>query len=181
MTFLFDERNSCKYTRTFAFSCFIHSFNSLNYFSFVIYRMKLSYVNVNKFVLHIVPVKVNVTVEQSQFPEGSEISIGCGVDGYPIPRVLWYKNNELIRTDNRIKISGKIIDETPCSRPNKTNHAWYDLLCQFALDIMTNRESLLFQNSIGSSSTTRIARTPADIDVKQPTSTLRILTASTYA
>ncbi|XP_032682374.1 papilin-like [Odontomachus brunneus] len=52
-----------------------------------------------------VPVKVNVTVEQSQFAEGSEISIGCGVDGYPVPLVLWYKNDELIRTDNRIKIS----------------------------------------------------------------------------
>ncbi|XP_072747679.1 papilin isoform X3 [Anoplolepis gracilipes] len=52
-----------------------------------------------------VPVKVNASVEQLQFPEGSDISIACTVDGYPIPRVLWYKNDELIRTDNRIKIS----------------------------------------------------------------------------
>ncbi|RLU15132.1 hypothetical protein DMN91_013019 [Ooceraea biroi] len=52
-----------------------------------------------------VPVKVNVSVEQTQFPEGSDISIGCTVDGYPIPRVLWYKDDKLIQTDNRIKIS----------------------------------------------------------------------------
>ncbi|CAL1675129.1 unnamed protein product [Lasius platythorax] len=52
-----------------------------------------------------VPVKVNVSAGQSHFPEGSDISISCAVDGYPIPRVLWYKNDELIRTDNRIKIS----------------------------------------------------------------------------
>ncbi|XP_011689368.1 PREDICTED: papilin isoform X5 [Wasmannia auropunctata] len=52
-----------------------------------------------------VPVKVNVSAEQLQFPEGSDISIACTVDGYPIPRVLWYKDDELIRTNNRIKIS----------------------------------------------------------------------------
>lgn len=68
--------------------------------------------NVKKLDLYTVPIKVNVSVEQSQFPEGSEISIACGVDGYPIPRVLWYKDNELIQTDNRIKISGKIINST---------------------------------------------------------------------
>jgi len=55
-----------------------------------------------------VPVKVNVSAGQSQFPEGSDISIACNVDGYPIPRVLWYKDDELIQTNNRIKISGKI-------------------------------------------------------------------------
>lgn len=54
------------------------------------------------------PVKVNVSAGQSQFPEGSDISIACNVDGYPIPRVLWYKDDELIQTNNRIKISGKI-------------------------------------------------------------------------
>lgn len=53
------------------------------------------------------PVKVNASAGQSQFPENSDISIACAVDGYPIPRVLWYKNDELIQTDNRIKISGK--------------------------------------------------------------------------
>ncbi|XP_070527125.1 papilin isoform X2 [Cardiocondyla obscurior] len=52
-----------------------------------------------------VPVNVNVSAGQSQFPEGSDISIACNVDGYPIPRVLWYKNDELIQTNNRIMIS----------------------------------------------------------------------------
>ncbi|XP_036145237.1 papilin isoform X3 [Monomorium pharaonis] len=52
-----------------------------------------------------VPVKVNVSAGQSQFPEGSDISIACIVDGYPIPRVLWFKDDQLIQTSNRIKIS----------------------------------------------------------------------------
>lgn len=54
-----------------------------------------------------VPIKVNVSAGQSQFPEGSDISIACAVEGYPIPRVLWYKDEKLIQTDNRVKISGK--------------------------------------------------------------------------
>lgn len=62
---------------------------------------------VNKFDLHTVPVKVNISLEQSQFPENSDINIPCAVDGYPIPRVIWYKNDKPIRPDNRIEISGK--------------------------------------------------------------------------
>lgn len=64
------------------------------------------------------PVKVNVSAGQSQFPEGSDISIACAVDGYPIPRVLWYKNDELIRTDNRIKISGKKVHSNTLNSAN---------------------------------------------------------------
>ncbi|XP_035723305.1 papilin-like isoform X5 [Vespa mandarinia] len=52
-----------------------------------------------------VPVNVTVSVGQAQFPEGSDISIGCAIDGYPIPRVLWYKDDNLIQTNNRVKIS----------------------------------------------------------------------------
>lgn len=54
------------------------------------------------------PVAVNVTSSGSQYPVGSEISIGCAVDGYPIPRVLWFKNDDLIRTDGRVTISGNV-------------------------------------------------------------------------
>lgn len=63
--------------------------------------------NVNINLIYAVPVKVNVSLEQTQFPESSDISIPCTVDGYPIPHVLWYKDDKLIETDNRIKISGK--------------------------------------------------------------------------
>ncbi|XP_043274071.1 papilin [Venturia canescens] len=52
-----------------------------------------------------VPVNVNVSTDQTEYPVGSDISLHCTVDGYPIPTVLWYKNDELILTDDRIKIS----------------------------------------------------------------------------
>ncbi|XP_044011690.1 papilin isoform X3 [Aphidius gifuensis] len=52
-----------------------------------------------------VPVAVNVTSSGNEYPVGSEINIGCSVDGYPIPKVLWYKDGDIIRTDGRITIS----------------------------------------------------------------------------
>ncbi|XP_074105077.1 proteoglycan-like sulfated glycoprotein papilin isoform X3 [Cotesia typhae] len=52
-----------------------------------------------------VPVVVNVTSSGNKFPVGSDFSIACTVDGYPIPQVLWYKDNEILRTDGRITIS----------------------------------------------------------------------------
>ena len=53
------------------------------------------------------PVTANISIGQSQFPEGSDITIACNVDGYPIPRVFWYKDNELIHQNNRIQITGR--------------------------------------------------------------------------
>lgn len=71
------------------------------------------------------PVKVNVSAGQSQFPEGSDISIACTVDGYPIPRVLWYKDDELIRTNNRIKISGKAISNNAVLKKTQMSFCKY--------------------------------------------------------
>ncbi|XP_046586729.1 papilin isoform X8 [Neodiprion lecontei] len=51
-----------------------------------------------------VPVKVNVTAEDGQFPVGSDFSILCNVYGYPIPTVQWYKDDRLIQTTEKIKI-----------------------------------------------------------------------------
>jgi hypothetical protein len=56
-----------------------------------------------------VPVKVNVTVDDGPFAEGGEISIACNVEGFPIPRVAWYKDDNRIEKSNRITISGKCI------------------------------------------------------------------------
>ncbi|XP_015589222.1 papilin isoform X3 [Cephus cinctus] len=56
-------------------------------------------------VRYTVPVKVNISVPQNEFPEGSDISIACNVDGYPIPRVEWYKDDVLIQMNNRVRIS----------------------------------------------------------------------------
>ncbi|CAK9814021.1 Ppn [Anthophora quadrimaculata] len=52
-----------------------------------------------------VPVKINITIGQTQFPEGSDVSIACYVDGYPSPRVQWFKDDVLIIPNNRIQIS----------------------------------------------------------------------------
>lgn len=53
------------------------------------------------------PLKVNVSVEQEQWPEGSDITISCHVDGYPIEKVQWYKDEVPLETNNHIRVSGK--------------------------------------------------------------------------
>ncbi|XP_034936854.1 papilin isoform X2 [Chelonus insularis] len=52
-----------------------------------------------------VPVSVNVSTPSNEVQHGSQFSITCKVDGYPIPQVLWYKDNDIIRTDGRVSIS----------------------------------------------------------------------------
>jgi Immunoglobulin I-set domain. len=44
-------------------------------------------------------VKVNITLETQVFGVGSDISIPCDVDGYPIPQVFWYKDGQVIEND----------------------------------------------------------------------------------
>ncbi|XP_077270107.1 proteoglycan-like sulfated glycoprotein papilin isoform X5 [Temnothorax americanus] len=85
-----------------------------------------------------VPVKVNVSAGQSQFPEGSDISIACTVDGYPIPRVLWYKDDELIQTNNRIKISE--LNRLIISDANREDSGRYR--CEAANDFSSNSDSV---------------------------------------
>lgn len=55
----------------------------------------------------IVPVKANITLEKSQYGVGEEISIPCNVDGYPIPRVQWLKDEEPIQPSVRLNITGE--------------------------------------------------------------------------
>ncbi|XP_063221793.1 papilin isoform X2 [Bacillus rossius redtenbacheri] len=52
-----------------------------------------------------VPVKTNVTMTQTLFPVGSDISIPCDVDGYPIPVVTWYKDEVPLQSSERIQIT----------------------------------------------------------------------------
>ncbi|KAI5748262.1 hypothetical protein M8J77_023592 [Diaphorina citri] len=49
--------------------------------------------------VYAVPVKVNITLETQVFGVGSDISIPCDVDGYPIPQVFWYKDGQVIEND----------------------------------------------------------------------------------
>ncbi|XP_046998769.1 papilin isoform X1 [Schistocerca americana] len=53
----------------------------------------------------VVPVQVNVTVDRTVYPVGSEISIACDVDGYPIPQVQWFKDDNPLQVGNRIQVS----------------------------------------------------------------------------
>jgi hypothetical protein len=57
--------------------------------------------------LYLVPVQANVTLTRTVYPIGSDISIPCDVDGYPIPQVVWYKDEQLLEASERIHITGQ--------------------------------------------------------------------------
>lgn len=42
---------------------------------------------------------------RTTWPVGSDVSIPCDVDGYPIPQVQWYKNNLRLEPSELIQIS----------------------------------------------------------------------------
>jgi hypothetical protein len=52
-----------------------------------------------------VPVQANISLTRTVYPIGSDISIPCDVDGYPIPQVVWYKDEELLEPSERIHIT----------------------------------------------------------------------------
>ncbi|RZF45831.1 hypothetical protein LSTR_LSTR013726, partial [Laodelphax striatellus] len=54
--------------------------------------------------IFVVPVSTNITMEQSTFPVGSDISIPCDVDGYPVPLVRWYKDDQPIHSGDSDRI-----------------------------------------------------------------------------
>jgi len=43
--------------------------------------------------------------ERTSYSVGSEIAINCDVQGYPEPRVTWYKDESRIIADNRIQLT----------------------------------------------------------------------------
>lgn len=55
------------------------------------------------------PVKVSITQRQHEFAEGKDVSIGCDVEGYPIPQVEWYKDGQPLQQSQRVQISGDIL------------------------------------------------------------------------
>jgi hypothetical protein len=59
------------------------------------------------FFSHTVPVQANISLTRTVYPIGSDISIPCDVDGYPIPQVVWNKDEELLEPSERIHITGE--------------------------------------------------------------------------
>ncbi|XP_046402802.1 LOW QUALITY PROTEIN: papilin [Ischnura elegans] len=53
----------------------------------------------------LVPVKANITLYQTTYPVSSDISIPCHVEGYPIPRVLWYKDDSILENTERVQLA----------------------------------------------------------------------------
>jgi hypothetical protein len=58
-------------------------------------------------LLFLVPVQANVSLTRTVYPIGSDISIPCDVDGYTIPQVVWYKDEQLLEPSERIHVTGE--------------------------------------------------------------------------
>ncbi len=54
-----------------------------------------------------VTVQTNIALNKTSYLAGSDISITCDVTGSPAPEVRWYKNDERLVSDERIKVGGK--------------------------------------------------------------------------
>ncbi|XP_060859868.1 papilin isoform X4 [Metopolophium dirhodum] len=48
-----------------------------------------------------VPVRVNISLPTTTIAVGSDLTIPCSVDGYPIPTVTWYKDGQILRNNER--------------------------------------------------------------------------------
>lgn len=44
--------------------------------------------------------------EQQNYPVGADIHIHCEVQGYPQPRVTWYKDNNQVTSSDRLQHAG---------------------------------------------------------------------------
>lgn len=53
-----------------------------------------------------VPVNATITLDITQYPLDSDVTIPCDVEGYPVPRVLWFKDNDLLQPSRKIEITG---------------------------------------------------------------------------
>ncbi|KAG8234586.1 hypothetical protein J437_LFUL013848 [Ladona fulva] len=51
-----------------------------------------------------VPAKANIALLRATFNISSEISIPCEVEGYPIPSVVWYKENHQLEAGERVDL-----------------------------------------------------------------------------
>lgn len=54
-----------------------------------------------------VPVRVNISLPTTTIAVGSDLTIPCSVDGYPIPTVTWYKDGQILQNNERTQATGK--------------------------------------------------------------------------
>lgn len=54
---------------------------------------------------YIAPVHTNISASQRVFPVGGDVSIPCQADGFPIPKVTWYRDGMRLDPSDTIRIS----------------------------------------------------------------------------
>lgn len=52
-----------------------------------------------------IPISVMVPLARTEYEAGEDISISCEVEGYPVPRVTWLKNNARLPRSDRIVVN----------------------------------------------------------------------------
>lgn len=85
-----------------------------------------------------VPVKANITLPQTTYTEGQNISIPCNVEGFPIPQVMWYKDGRPLYQSRMIRISES--NRLTIIKSNVTNSGEYE--CQAANQFSSARSSI---------------------------------------
>ena len=90
-------------------------------------------------------------IEDQEVKEGQHVKFRAKVKGYPLPRVVWYKDGNLLKNSSNYKI-GKILVHLPCIFSVVIWSVWVDFqcfwssLCFFVVDFAEkfgNRDYLL--------------------------------------
>ena len=58
-------------------------------------------------IVYSVPVQTDITLNQTSFANGVDVTIPCVVQGYPTPEIAWYKNKEKIEPNAKLMINGE--------------------------------------------------------------------------
>lgn len=51
-----------------------------------------------------IPITVDVPVDKTEYDAGEDVVLNCQVEGYPVPRVTWLKNNARLPRSQRIVV-----------------------------------------------------------------------------
>lgn len=76
-----------------------HSINFPSYLLIIFLPNKMLFVLIFTFQL-----QVKVGKEKQDFEQGEEIRLTCSVTGYPIPSIMWYRNNIPLQKSTRFNV-----------------------------------------------------------------------------